>query len=641
MVATAVPALLVDLLGYLTGATLYAMLVVMVGRERLSEGQPFFSVRGRLPLLTGVCGLTWNVGALVYLLLQMLGRREAPLVTAISFAALGALPAVVVHSLLQGREAGAGRALTRATVMAAYGLSATAAILQIAAALRGLPVPSRAGLWMLTAGFVGLMGLLLVLTRQQPIGRRGIWVAALSIFAVSALHFGRHGGNETWWVELIGHHSSLGLALAILLMDYRFALADLFLKNAIALLLLMGVSLSLFSAVMTPLLRWHDATGATDPRAVALLVAIWTATALVFGPLRRLANHVVDRGVLHRPDYDAMLVSLAHSLEKAETEDAVMRDIATAATAALGATETRALDEPLSIGANSRSVLTGPTLRQAIPDISCTAVVRLLTVEAPHRAVVIGSLAAGRRLLSDDRDLLESMARLGTQRIEALRVAQERLDRNTREQRMQQLASEAELRALRAQINPHFLFNALTTIGYLIGNAPPRALETLLRLTSVLRGVLNRSGAEFSTINEEIDLIRAYLDIEQARFEERLEVEIDVAPDVADLSIPTLLLQPLVENAVKHGVGPLLAGGRVSLVARRTSGGVRIVIADSGAGFDAGRAARRGVGLSNVEQRLVAHYGANSTFNIASAPGTGTVVTVEIPAEQFARKRLA
>jgi hypothetical protein len=101
--------------------------------------------------------------------------------------------------------------------------------------------------WLLTGGFTTLTAILLFVTPQQPIGRRGIWVAALSVFAVSALHFGRHSGNESWWVELIGHHASLPLALAILHQGYRFALADLFLKNAIALLLFMGISIAVFS----------------------------------------------------------------------------------------------------------------------------------------------------------------------------------------------------------------------------------------------------------------------------------------------------------------------------------------------------------------------------------------------------------
>src|SRR5205085_7326801 len=99
-------------------------------------------------------------------------------------------------------------------------------------------------------------------------------------------------------------------------------------------------------------------------------------------------------------------------------------------------------------------------------------------------------------------------------------------------------------------------FNALTTLGYLIQTAPDRALETLLRLTALLRGVLRRSEGEFATLGEEIDLIESYLEIEQARFEERLRVMIDVPPALRGIRLPALLIQPLVENAIKHGISP-------------------------------------------------------------------------------------
>ena len=140
-------------------------------------------------------------------------------------------------------------------------------------------------------------------------------------------------------------------------------------------------------------------------------------------------------------------------------------------------------------------------------------------------------------------------------------MTRERYERQLREQEMSTLATEAELRALRAQINPHFLFNALTTIGYLVKAAPDRALETLMRLTSLLRGVL-RSEGEFTTLGRELDVIESYLEIERARFEERLRVRIDVPTALRRIRVPPLLLQPVVENAVKHGIAPRAARRR-------------------------------------------------------------------------------
>ena len=177
-------------------------------------------------------------------------------------------------------------------------------------------------------------------------------------------------------------------------------------------------------------------------------------------------------------------------------------------------------------------------------------------------AFFIGELLGGRRLLSGDISLLESIALVTARRLDTLRVAHERIEASVREQQISRLATEAELRALRAQLNPHFLFNALTTVGYLIQTSPNRAMETLLRLTSLLRGVLRRTTTEFGTLGDELDLIEAYLEIEQARFEERLRVTIDVPAALRTLPIPPLLVQPLVENAVKHGIAQSAAAAK-------------------------------------------------------------------------------
>jgi two-component system LytT family sensor kinase len=203
---------------------------------------------------------------------------------------------------------------------------------------------------------------------------------------------------------------------------------------------------------------------------------------------------------------------------------------------------------------------------------------------------------------------------------------------------MQALATEAELRTLRAQLNPHFLFNALTTIGHLIQDAPPRALETLLRLTALLRAVL-RSEGEFTTLGREMEMVEAYLDIERARFERRLRTTIDVPARLAGLRVPPLVLQPIVENAVKHGISPLLQGGDVRISARVDDGGGRgaqliLIVSDTGAGAapdDLRRGREAGVGLRNVERRLAGQFGASASLSIQSAPNAGTRVEVRLP----------
>jgi sensor histidine kinase YesM len=256
----------------------------------------------------------------------------------------------------------------------------------------------------------------------------------------------------------------------------------------------------------------------------------------------------------------------------------------------------------------------------------------------PQYIVSIAELEGGRRLLSDDIAAIEKLAHLVARRIDAIRTAEERYERDIREREMSQLASEAELRALRAQIHPHFLFNALTTIGYLIQEAPDRAMTTLIRLSGLLRSVL-RSSPEFSTLGEELAIVAAYLDIERARFEDRLSVKIDVSEELLRLRIPTLLLQPLVENAIKHGISESRIGGAISISASLLGSdtqtpSLRLVVKDTGVGgsdsqFANGRS--RGVGLNNVEKRLNYYERDKAHMQIQSRIGAGTQVELVMP----------
>jgi two-component system LytT family sensor kinase len=238
--------------------------------------------------------------------------------------------------------------------------------------------------------------------------------------------------------------------------------------------------------------------------------------------------------------------------------------------------------------------------------------------------------------------MLDSVAMMVARRIDALRVTHERCEQSLREQEINKLATEAQLRALRAQVNPHFLFNALTTIGYLVQTAPDRALETLMKLTSLLRAVLRTEG-EFVTLEQELELIVSYLDIERARFEERLRTTIDVPKELLSLRVPSLMVQPLVENAIKHGITPARFGGEVSIRARlehsstKVSNGeevLSVIVSDTGLGaseIEWARGRRSGVGLSNIEERLRSYGGSSASLRINSTPGIGTVVELRIP----------
>ena len=622
---------LLNLIGLSTGVVLYAMLLAMVLRR---DHRPAPN-RGLDPLLlaTALLGLVWNMCALPAYEFPRLGvHGDLTVLTAIGVSALGFLPAVVVQSVLRGEHDRLSGRSRRTVALTAYGISGAAALLHARAEWLAIAVPSPVAMRLLTYAYIILALPVALITRGQAGERRALWVAALSIFAVSALHLSQaHQGDGSWPIELLGHHASVPLALAILYQDYPFALADLFLKRALTLLVLITAAFLSVTA-----LHVSSAGPFGGAREVGSLVVLWVATAVFYPQLRRAIAWFVDGVVLERPDY-ARLIAQVRRHARAEQDTASLLEMVCEELApALSARSVTWMELPEEPG----TAETGPQ--------SPSTVVEIPVTETPQYVLKIADLTAGRRLLSDDHQALQAIASIVGRRIDAIRLARERYARQLREHEMSKLATEAELRALRSQINPHFLFNALTTIGYLIQTAPDRALDTLLRLTALLRGVLGSEG-EFTTVGREVALIESYLEIERARFDERLSVRIDIPATIHNLRIPPLLLQPLVENAVKHGIAPRREGGEVSVVARLdgtpgTGSLLILTVRDSGIGateseLRRGRAA--GVGLSNVERRLAAHYGDAASLSFTTAPGVGTAVEMRLPAEGMSTRVLA
>jgi LytS/YehU family sensor histidine kinase len=204
-----------------------------------------------------------------------------------------------------------------------------------------------------------------------------------------------------------------------------------------------------------------------------------------------------------------------------------------------------------------------------------------------------------------------------------------------RQRALTELAATAQLAALRAQINPHFLFNSLNSIAELIHADPDKAEACVQRLAEIFRYILRRAAQEFVPLADELQMAQAYLDIERARFGDRLRVETAVDARSLQHLIPNLVLQPLVENAVKHGLSRKLGPGHVRIAASVTDGTLTLTVADDGLGMtDATLAAvyERGVGLRNLRDRLVRLYGAAHLPEISSAPGAGTAVRLRLPA---------
>lgn len=191
----------------------------------------------------------------------------------------------------------------------------------------------------------------------------------------------------------------------------------------------------------------------------------------------------------------------------------------------------------------------------------------------------------------------------------------------------------AKIEALKSQINPHFLFNTLTSIASLIRTQPDTARMLIIKLSALLRRLL-RSQEHFVTLREELESIDEYLDIELVRFGSRLQLTKDIQPETLEVVVPSMILQPLVENAIKHGISRKVGTGLITIRSRRDTGRAVIEVEDNGMGFvldRLGEPMSTGIGLSNVRERLRVIYGATYHLTLESEPGQGTRARIEVP----------
>ncbi len=206
-------------------------------------------------------------------------------------------------------------------------------------------------------------------------------------------------------------------------------------------------------------------------------------------------------------------------------------------------------------------------------------------------------------------------------------------DREVQAAKLETRLVEAQLQALQRQLHPHFLFNTLHAISALVRRNPNAAEEMIERLGDLLRLTLNRVGAHVVPLRDELDYLNVYLDIEKIHFGDRLAVTYTIDPSARDALVPFLVLQPLVENAIRHGIGPRLAPGWVSITAAASGPRLVLRVSDSGVGMPAGTLHRltHGVGLSNTRARLERLYGAAHRFTLDHGPSGGVTVEIELP----------
>ena len=639
---------LLNLVGLSTGVVLYAMLLAMVVRAARTPGLK--SGFDPLLLLTSLLGLVWNLCALpAYELPKMGIEGPFPSLAAVGFAALGFLPAVVVHSVLRDEHQTVRGAVKSALAVIAYAVSGLAALLHISAAWTEAPVPAPLGMRLLTYSFVALAIPLAAVTRRRAGAGRALWAAALAIFAVSALHLSQlHRGEASWPVELVGHHASLPLAFAILYQDYRFAFADLFLKRAMALLAIVAVA---FAAIATFGVR--SAAFAqfvqANPRQMTVLVTLWVATALLYPLLRRATTWFVDTIVLHRPDYPSLRAAIARASQNCDTVPTLLSMVSEQLGPALNATfvtwrewTSSPQDGALGavvIGGNESAAFVdaaaGDPLPGATGHVGHDTDGRSATFRPRHRPIERRppALVGRSRHVGSDRRGRGASHRRHSDHDRAVRPGTSRTGNQQAGDRSRAARAPSSTQsALSVQCTDNDWIpdpdgasarvgDADAADGIAAGRAPIRRRIHDARTRAGHRRVVPRyrEGA-----------LRA----SPARHHRRPGEPAEHPASAPSCSSRWWKTQSSMGSRTSKAVAmsPFAREPNASTTSQRQ---LAITVEDTGAGATSQslqRGRSTGLGLRNVERRLECQYGTSASLSIRTAPGEGTIVEIRLPA---------
>ncbi len=401
---------------------------------------------------------------------------------------------------------------------------------------------------------------------------------------------------------LISEHWVIPWSILVAASLAQIHYADLVLKRSLWLLV------SVLAATLLSLLVFRLS-------GLSLVVStLCCATLMLSAPLViRALNFLVDRIFLDRPDYAAAARDFEESAGRIYDQEQLF-ELAlqtVRSTLRLDAQWVRATSD-----AGTTSALASISIEQdGRPSFS-------LEVSASHHA---------RTLMQQEFGFLNAIGTRVSRRWDAIHFEQQQRAQHLREERLSRLLTEAELKALRTQVDPHFLFNTLNTIADLVSTNPRQAEEMIQRLAECFRYALSRHSRDLSTLDDELEFARHYLGIEQVRFGDRLRVSLSRGDAGGSESLPSLLLQPLLENAIRHGLAPMREGGSISVTAKLEGEYLRLQIEDDGVGLRPDFESRPGIGLQNVKERLTM-YSQSARMAIANRPGErGTSVTILVP----------
>ncbi len=655
-----------SLVGYSIGLVITVLLLVLTVQASCLPGTP------RANIQCALCALIWNLGGFAHTVVCALGSPKgsppALYAAAIQFtaAATWPLPLLSIWSpLAQDRWQKIGSRVLQVVALISAGAITTA--LWVAAAL------GKNFGWELTVKELTSFNATLLLVTGGVLLLRGRMTSRVTRFASATIVVGvlatslgiviqevfQFPGNMGSAVAVVSEQATLLILLGAFFLFGRFRFADVFIRYSVRILLASCLAVLLILAAQSSPLA-HLANLTKFPVAIHMfaLSMLAAALSLSFLFLDHRSRMLVSRWVFEAPDYRKVARELGENLaqihDESETIFAAEKVIRT--TLELERVEAIRVDaQPetdwpielkngevaeLDVAKRLRETLSSPNLELLVPVRSAGHVSHILAVSpGPAR----------RALVSEEVNFLRTVATsLGT-RFDSLRLERETIERRSREALLLQQVTEAELRALRAQINPHFLFNSLNTIANLIEANPPAAETMTLRLARVFRYVLSHSSHATTSIHEEMEFLRTYLEIEEARFGDRLRVQIDVAPEAATEHIPSLLLQPIVENALKHGLAPKVGPGCLWISAQLQGDQLCLKVEDNGVGSEWTTSPKKngnhlafssteskhkisiGVGLGNIAARLDTLYQSQAHLNLEGRENGGTCVTLLLP----------
>jgi two-component system LytT family sensor kinase len=643
-----VPGVVAELAGYAVGAVLSLLLLRLAGHSSDRRNTP--------QILLGLCALTWNLGGLVKYWAVITGAtRSAPailLISAVTFSAAAFWPASGLaiwldNASLSEDRLRSGKRLLRVS-LASGALIALFQFAQVWSFFR--PLHNSVLQEALQSDFIrrstaynaflifGAGAWLLV--RGQPLGRLqklsvaavlvGITISSASIVARAFFHLPAPFHQAAVVLE---HQSIILVVIGSLFYLARFRSLDVFVKWSLRVLVTAAIAVAASFLAFGVVAKIGSKTLAPGAVAIAGVAALTAIAALLAQSLSAKIDVFIERSIFCRPDYRMLLREVRQQLAAFETSGEVFAAAEQCVREALELQSARMLPCSALPKIPATHELGEPE-RQDASSHGADLLVPIIVANQPAYFFVLVRRNKQDMLLTIDLDFVHQVAEVVGRRLEALDRQKEQIERVSREAQLVNQVVSAELRALRAQVNPHFLFNALNTIAALIPPEPDKAELMTVRLAKVFRHVLTHADQSFSSIEEEIDFLRTYLEIEKVRFGDRLRVRFEIDAEVVGAPVPSLILQPLVENALKHGLAPKLGNNELVIRALRCGDLISLSVEDNGVGLGNDfehKATSTGVGLSNVEERLRTIYGSQARLVLEDVPQGGSRATVQIP----------